>query len=168
MVFSHVTLEGIIFRASGGEIVKPLPEPVQSNARNAQWDRKTLTLTYEVPAETEDEEPTRHTLTLTQAVIDAAAAWQPDPEPAAVPESVTKLQMTLALIEAGYAESIADLEAQIDAAISLATTPGIEREMARARWQAATIIEYGNPLLNAIAAAEELDKDQLFRRAAEL
>jgi len=81
-----VNLDGMFYKdpGKGGTYERTFPDGVSipADAFDAEWDADGQTLTYSVPAETEDGEPTEGSVTFTDQQIEAAKSnVPPQPEP---------------------------------------------------------------------------------------
>ena len=153
-----VTEEGMIFRDGKVERVKPLPERIElPEGATTEWDAETMTLTVTTPTEDEEGEPTVEEYTITDQEIEDALAWTPPPP---VPNRVSKVQLKIALIQAGIA---------LDALI--ASLPAEDQVIARILVDNADYFlrEAGMvQTLGTAAGLSESDLDDLFRAAAQI
>ena len=108
-----VTPQGfVLISARGNERLSPLPDGVEipMEAIDLLWDAETNTLTFSMANEPDAEGnpvvDTEHTLTLSDAQLNAALGFVP---PVVVPERVTKAQLKIALVLKGV-----DLSAILD------------------------------------------------------
>lgn len=113
----RVTKTHFVFPARGGERSTPHGILIPESAINLAYDPEAMEITYSVPNPPAEDgtlvDPTPHTIPLSQELIDAAEEEANAPTPPAVPESVTKAQLKLALLVEGI--DLSSLVAQLPA-----------------------------------------------------
>lgn len=150
----RVTKSEFIFAGRGGERAVPHGLPIPDNATDVAYDPEAMEITYTVPNPPADDgtlvEPTAHTIPLSQEVIDAAFAEANAPAPPAVPESVTKAQLKLALLAEG-----------IDLAALVAQLPAEQQPTAQILIADATEFRRAAKMVEALGAIAGLTSEQI-------
>lgn len=124
----RVTKTEFIFPAKGGERSVAHTLLIPPTAYGFNWDQPTLTLSYSVPAESEGEEPTEHSLVVEEQQIADAIASLHAPEPVPVDDLVARLWQDFN----DYALEQTDLNSRSSIALILANPESTAQQLERA------------------------------------